>query len=181
MKNYLYLIALSVCFFVNSANAATLLSNTTDTIINGQSSSINYATAGFENFDSISLDVHAVGDYDAADEFINFTIDGFDFGSFNISTPGVTATNVGLDFFDWDIQFSILISDIQWESFISDSILNITWSNATATGNTLNVQHFVSYEINGEPISSIPEPATIWLIGFGLIGLAGMRRKLLKT
>lgn len=181
MKSYLALFALSLCLFVNSINADTLLSDTTNITVIAQSNSKDYATAGFENFNNISLDVHAVGDYDEpSNEFINFNIDGVDFGSYNVDTPGVTATNVGLPAFDWDLQFSILITDLQWTNFISDSILNITWSNGIGTGAPQNVQHFVSYEINGD-LAPVPVPSAFLLLGSGLIWFAGMRRKFLKT
>jgi hypothetical protein len=127
MKSYLALFALFLCLFINSINADTLLSDTTNITVIAQSNSKDYATAGFENFNNISLDVHAVGDYnEPSNEFINFNIDGVDFGSYNVDTLGVTATNVGLPAFDWDLQFSILITDLQWTNFISDSMLNIT-------------------------------------------------------
>ena len=129
MKNYLTLFALTVYFLVNSVNAATLFTDSTNITVNGQSNSTDFATDGFEDFTGITLDVHAVGDYNGSNEFINFAIDSVDFGSFDTSSPSVTATNVGLAAFDWELLFSISISDSQWASFLSDSMLNISWSN----------------------------------------------------
>ncbi len=36
-------------------------------------------------------------------------------------------------------------------------------------------QHDLAFQLNGSPV---PIPAAVWLLGSGLIGLAGVRRKI---
>jgi hypothetical protein len=55
-----------------------------------------------------------------------------------------------------------------------------TWNVAnlrTQRGNIPEISHFSGYD---PPTTSVPEPTTMLLLGFGLIGLAGIRRKIRK-
>jgi hypothetical protein len=44
----------------------------------------------------------------------------------------------------------------------------------------LELSHFTGYNA-GTPPTSVPEPATIFLLGLGLVGMAGLKRKIKKV
>jgi hypothetical protein len=72
--------------------------------------------------------------------------------------------------------------DIYWES--TDSVFGSkglwsylgtfnNWDNPISTFST-------AFYLTGEPIEPIPEPTTMLLVGTGIVGLAGLRRKFKK-
>ena len=68
-------------------------------------------------------------------------------------------------------------NSIKWSSYLLDSTLfggnGSTWSGYWVYGGEKALSNFVVY---GKPASTVPEPAILGLIGFGMFGLAFARR-----
>lgn len=68
---------------------------------------------------------------------------------------------------------------ILYKSFVnldgstSDGLMSASFTNLTVNR---NYETYVSWE----PVAAIPTPAAVWLMGSGLIGLVGMRKKSAK-
>jgi len=111
---------------------------------------------------------------------------------FSISSLGtLSANSLGGNFFDITVNSlsETLMAGTYWLGMQNDtlanygtiarssSFLNATqWQNDGA-GFRFSGQPELSFRIEGQQLSTVPAPAAVWLIGAGLIGLIGMRKK----
>jgi hypothetical protein len=177
---------LSLSCLVNTANAGLILSDTTDVTSLGQTSSIVFDVAGFENYTDLVFTVNARGDYGReSSEFIEFLIDDASFGQFSYNTPGVTSVvgptnNIG---YDYVMDFSFTISDVDWNTvYANDSQVTVQWNHSLTVGPS--APFYVSYSLTGESTAPtepdavpVPEPTTLAIFALGMIGFASRRFK----
>lgn len=116
-------------------------------------------------------------------------VDGNDEDWFKMTVKGITETGYTantLDFFLADFRFAD-----NSEDYIVDEW---TWMDLSGLGNVIGVEfslsssdvgawgmntpaYFALDDFNGTAPSSVPVPAAIWLLGSGILGLIGIRRK----
>jgi len=177
---------LSLSCLVSTANAGLILEDSTVVDTSGQTYSQIFDVTGFENYTNLVFTVNARGDYGITElgEIIDFSIDDTFFGEFSLDTVGVDSYvgPTGWDDFDYIIDFSFTISDVDWNTLANDSQVNVQWNNSSRVGT--NPAFYVSYTLSGTPSEPsvvdpkpVPAPTTLVIFALGMIGLASRRFK----
>ena len=194
MKNFILICLMA---YALPANAALITSNTTSILTEGQAYAETFVLDG-SSYSDVVLSLTAKGDYgwSTGSEFetIDFYIDGTQVAHWINShdvdvneTPLEVTSGISIveNFYEFDYTLSgdISISNALWESFAADGEINISWINGVnvAPYAVEGGDDFVSYSIAGNNVSAVPVPAAIWLFGTGLIGLAGVARRNIRT
>jgi hypothetical protein len=153
------------------ANAALIFSDYTDVTQRSQDDSETFNVTGFEAYTNLVFTVNARGDYGtSSEELIKFSIDDMLFGAFDYNTSGSVIGDTGNKTDDYILNFSFAISDADWNTFTSDSLVKVEWDNDE--GVDARSFSYVSYSLSGQPV---PEPSTIAIFALGIMGLASRR------
>jgi hypothetical protein len=127
----------------------------------------------------------SIYDWDSGD----ILSDQYETGPINVALPGGGFTAVGSDIMSFDPYASDFIITLSTGDVFTVSSANyptrafvgftsnvpISWLTFDATSSVYaNLDNFV---FGSAGITPIPEPATLSLLGFGLLGLAGLRKK----
>jgi hypothetical protein len=184
MKKYL-LIAIGL-FFIGSANATVITSNTTNITTTAQTFSDTVTL--LDIYENIVIDVEAKGDYGAteANEFLSFKIDGMELFNWCVGSTaatrcpntGVTFTSTNSSAIDYTIIGSIQITKTIWDLVSADDILNISWENGSGVNNSsLGGSDFVTYSISGDIVNaSSPSVALLFMIAIAGFGVSRRHR-----
>jgi hypothetical protein len=154
-----------ICLF-NSANAGIIFTDKTFINVTSQNDTNLINITGYENYTNLLFTFQARGDYGASTgENISFFIDDVYKGAYDWTTPGSVQGPDNKLHFDWILNYSFTISDVDWANYASNSFIKVEWDNSDAVG--ASSPYYVEYTLTGEPIP-VPAPAPFIPLILGL-------------
>ncbi len=77
------------------------------------------------------------------------------------------------------VSFATSFSDIQLGNV--DNSLKVSPDNLVSVGSDMNVNHRPRHEkVGGQQPQATPIPSPVWLLGTGIVGFFGIRRRLMR-
>jgi hypothetical protein len=154
-----------ICLF-NSANAGIIFTDKTFINVTSQNDTNLINITGYENYTNLLFTFQARGDYgNSLDENISFLIDDVYIGTYDWTTSGSVLGPRNDIHWDWILNYSFTISDVDWANYASNSFIKVEWDNSDAVG--ASSPYYVEYTLTGEPIP-VPAPAPFIPLILGL-------------
>jgi len=157
-----------------TSTGAGAVANTPTPVANGSigaaSGSINFGTVGYNKSLTVYLAIRNTTPDVAAASLTNMTIEGFSISGLNASSYSVTLTNGSVITAGGQLVVPITVLGTSLYGLLNSTLTIFTDESAALGG----VGDTFTYSLTA---LSVPEPASIAVVGAGLAALAGLRRR----